>query len=411
MAEKLALLGGTPVRQEPFPGWAVFDETERNALIDVLESGQWNVGEKVTEFEQKYAAYQTAKYGIACTSGTTALEIAMIAAGIGAGDEVIVSPYTFMASVSSILRVNALPVFCDVELETYNLDPEKIEPLLTDKTKALMPVHFSGLICDMDRINAIADQHGLKVIEDAAHCWGSFWKGKGAGALGDAGGFSFQMSKNITAGEGGIVLTDDQELAARATAFGNCGRGFDDPWFGRFLMGTNLRMTAWQAAVLLVQLGRLQEQVEVRERNGRYLDRQLAGIEGIRQIREDDRQTQRSYHLYQYRYVQEEFGGLPREKFFEAAKAEGIDTYGGYPQPLHKMPLFQRAGTGREFCPLSCPFHGKEVDYREQSFPVAEEVCRVAGWMRQSILLGTREDMDDIVEAFRKVRDNVDQLL
>ena len=411
MDDKLALLGGTPVRQEPFPGWVVFDDAEREALIAVLESGQWNVGEKVTEFEEKYAEYQTAKFGVACTSGTTALEIAMIASGIGAGDEVILSPYTFMASVSSILRVNAVPVFCDVELETYNLDPSKIEPLINEKTKAIMPVHFSGLVCDMDRLNETAERHGLLVIEDAAHCWGSSWKGKGAGALGDAGGFSFQMSKNITAGEGGIMLTDNEELAAKAVAFGNCGRGLDDPWFGRFLLGMNLRMTAWQAAVMLAQLGRLQEQVEVRERNGRYLDAQLADIPGIEQIREDERQTQRSYHLYQYRYVQKDFGGLPRERFFEAMKAEGIDTYGGYPHPLHKMPLFQRAGTGAEFCPISCPYYGRDVDYRQTDCPVAEQVCREAGWMRQSILLGTREDMDDIVAAFHKVRNNVEQLL
>jgi len=411
MAERLALFGGTPVRQEPFPDWPVFGEAEREALINVLDSGNWNVGEKVAQFEEAYAAYQTARFGIACTSGTTALEIAMIAAGIGAGDEVILSPYTFMASASSILRVNAVPVFCDVEPDTFNLDPGRIETLINEKTKAIMPVHFSGLVCDMDRVNEIAKTAGLKVIEDAAHCWGSFWKGKGAGALGDAGAFSFQMSKNITGGEGGIVLTDDEEIAARARAFGNCGRGLDDPWYDHFLLGTNLRMTAWQAAVLLVQLNRLPEQVETRQRNGRYLDQQLSQIPGIRQIREDARQTQRSYHLYQYRYVPEEFDGLSRARFFEALNAEGVESYGGYAQPLHKLPLFQRMGTGPHFCPISCPYYGREVDYRQTRCPVAEQVCEEAGWMRQSILLGTREDMDAIVTAVRKVRDNAGQLL
>lgn len=410
MAEKLAFVGGTPVRRKPFPGWPVFGETERQALLEVLDSGHWNEGEKVAEFERRFAGYQRARFGIACTSGTAALEMALTAAGVGAGDEVIVSPYTFMASVSSILRVNAVPVFADVELDTFNLDPDTVEPLITDRTRAVMPVHFSGLICDMERLQSVADKHGLAIIEDAAHCWGSFWKGKGAGALGDAGGFSFQMSKNITAGEGGILLTDDEDLAVRARAFGDCGRGMDDPWFGRFLLGTNLRMTAWQAVVLLAQLERLPEQVETRRRNGRYLDEQLSRIDGIHVLREAEHQTRRSYHLYEYRYVAEEFDDLPREKFFAAMKAEGIDTYGGYPHPVYELPLFRRTGDGPGFCPVSCPYHGVSVDYRRVRRPVAEQVCRQAGWMRQSILLGTEQDMEDIVTAFRKVRDHVDQL-
>ncbi|MCK4374840.1 MAG: aminotransferase class I/II-fold pyridoxal phosphate-dependent enzyme, partial [Candidatus Brocadiae bacterium] len=198
MAE-LAINGGEPVRTKPWPAWPLFDEAEENALIEVLRSGRWYYAEKVKEFEKEFAAFQDAGFAVAVCNGTAALEAALVCRGVGAGDEVIIPAYTFRATADAVLRANAIPVFCDVELDTFNLDAEAAAALITDRTKAVVPVHWAGLPCDMDRIGELAAEHGLAVIEDACHSWGSRWKGKGTGALGDAGGFSFQLSKNITA--------------------------------------------------------------------------------------------------------------------------------------------------------------------------------------------------------------------
>ncbi len=402
MAE-LAINGGEPVRTKPWPAWPLFDEAEENALIEVLRSGRWYYADKVKEFEKEFAAFQDAGFGITVCNGTAALEAALVCRGVGAGDEVIIPAYTFQATADAVLRANAIPVFCDVELDTFNLDAEAAAVLITDRTKAVVPVHWAGLPCDMDRIGELAAEHGLAVVEDACHSWGSRWKGKGTGALGDAGGFSFQLSKNITAGEGGIVLTDDEELAALMRAFVNCGRGMDDPWYGHYRLGSNYRMTEFQAALLLVQLGRLEEQAERRAENAQYLNGELSRIAGVHIVREDERVTRRAYHAYLLRYVAAECDGLSREELIEALSAEGIPCWGSYSEPLYRNPLFQRSGDGPEYCPLSCPYYGGRMDYSEVECPNAERLCREAIWMSHSMLLGTREDMEDIVAAFHKV--------
>jgi len=387
----------------------VRDGREREALLEVLESGRWWYGERVREFEEKFAAFQGARFGITCVNGTAALELALIGAGIGAGQEVIVPPYTFVATATAVLRANAVPVFVDIELDTLNVDAEQIEAAITDKTAAILPVHFAGLPADMDRILEIARKHSLRVIEDAAHAWGSQWRGKGCGAIGDLGGFSFQLSKNITAGEGGIVLTDDPELADTVRSLSNCGRGQDKPWYEHYITGGNYRMTEFQAAVLLAQLTRLEEQTEVRARNAAILNQGLAGIEGLCTLREEPRATRRSYHLYGVRLLADEFGAS-REKLVEALRAEGIPASKGYPHPLYRNPLFHRKGTGPTYCPISCPYYGKEVDYTEVVCPNAERVCQEVVWLPQWALLGTEDDMHDIIAAVRKVRDNVAHL-
>ena len=220
---KLALLGGEPLRgpDKKWPDWPIFDDTERQALSQVLESGTWFSGPRVEAFQEEYAAFQGAKHCIACNSGTAALEIALEALGVGPGDEVIVPPYTFIATASSVARIGAYPVFVDVN-EAWNLDPDLVEQAITPRTKAIIPVHFAGCVCDMDRFRAISESHGIPVVEDACHSWGAKWRGKGTGALGACGAFSFQMSKNITAGEGGALLTDDAILAERCRSISNC---------------------------------------------------------------------------------------------------------------------------------------------------------------------------------------------
>jgi len=400
---KLAIYGGQPVRTEPFPGWPMHDASEREALNEVLESGKWWYGEKVRAFEERFAAYQDARFGITAVNGTAALQVALTAAGIGAGDEVIVPPYTFVATASAVLLANAVPVFADIDRDTLCIAPERIREAITEKTRAIIPVHFGGLPADMDEIGAIAEEHDLMVIEDACHAWGSEWKGRKVGAIGDMGCFSFQASKNITAAEGGIITTNDEALADQCRSYTNCGRGKDTPWYEHYLLGGNYRLTEFQAALLLCQLERLDEHVTIRQRNGKHLNERLSEIEGVEVHQEDPRSNRRSYHLYCFRFVPQAWDGVSRERFIEAVHAEGIPVSSGYPHPLYKNPLFQRKGEGPKFCPLSCPYYGKEMDYTKVVCPNVEQVCAESLWFTQTVLLGTKSDMDDMVEGIGKV--------
>lgn len=398
------------MRTKPFPEWPVYDECEERALIEVLRSRKWWYGERVKEFEQRFASYQDARFGITTTSGTTALQIALKAAGVGAGDEVIVPPYTFVATATAVLEVNAVPVFVDIGRDTLNLDPEAVEEAITEKTKAIIPVHFAGYPADMEEIGRIAQKHGLTVIEDACHAWGTDYKGRKVGAIGSMGAFSFQASKNITSSEGGIILTDDEELADLCRSYSNCGRVKDRPWYEHYILGGNYRMTEFQAAILLCQLARLDDQVTRRMENARILDEGLRELEGIELLQQEPKGKRRSYHLYCFRYVKEEFGGVPRERFIEALVAEGIPASPGYPFPLYRNPLFERRGERPRYCPLSCPYYGKEVDYSKVHCPNAEQACREVVWLPQTVLLGSKEDMEDIIKAVRKVREHAGEL-
>ena len=399
----LAVNGGVPVRERPLPSWPVFDDREVCAVTDVLRSGKWWYGQKVREFEQAFAAFQDARRGVSCTNGTAALEMGLLACGVGAGDEVIVPPYTFVATASAVLRVNAIPIFADIQLDTCNLDPGDAERKITRHTKAIIPVHFGGLPADMDAFADLARRHSLRIIEDACHSWGTRWKNKGTGALGDCGAFSFQMSKNITSGEGGILLSDDEQLVDRAVGYSNCGRGKGRPWYEHFVLGGNLRMTEIQAAILLVQLTRLEQQTLKREANAACLDDALKDVPGIALIKRDERVTRRSYHMYILRFLKRHWPGVDRVRFLEAVEAEGVAVSAGYPHPLYKNPLFQMEGTGPRFCPVSCPYYGEKVDYKSVVCPNAERLCEEACWIGHPALLGDEQDMKDIAEAVLKV--------
>ena len=289
---KLAIKGGEPVRESPFPQWPVFDRREVEALREVVNSRFWGIGgRKVKEFEGKFAAYQGAKYGVAVTSGTTALEIALRAANIGARDEVIVPAYTFSATAAAVLQVNALPVFADIDPSNYTLDPRRVEETITDRTKAIIPVHIGGCPANMDSIIKIANRNNLMTIEDACQSWGAEWKGRRVGAIGNLGAFSFQSSKNITSGEGGIITTNDKELYELCWSYHNCGRTLEGPQYEHELLGFNYRMTEFQAAVLLVQLSRLDEQTKTRNENASYLSKELSKIGGVEPLQQCEEVT------------------------------------------------------------------------------------------------------------------------
>ena len=401
MTAPLALLGGPPACPLPWPPWPVFDDTERRELLGVLESGRWWYGDKVREFEARFAAFQGARFGVTTTNGTTALEAGLRALGITAGDEVIVPPYSFIATASAVVTVGAVPVFADILPDTLCLDPDDVAAKLTPRTKALVPVHVGGLVADMDRLNALAARHGLRVLEDAAHSWGSQWRGKGTGTLGQAGTFSFQVSKNITAGEGGILLTDDEALADLCRSFTHCGRRKGGEWYDHDFLGSNLRLTEFQAAILLAQLSRLEAQTARRHAAARQLTPMLAGLPGVRLLTDDPRLTRRAYHLFIFR-VDEGALGITRDRFLAALVAEGVPASKGWYRPLYANGLFQRANLGPPHG-ISGPLAGRGVDYTQTVCPVCEQVCRDAVWLPQHALLAEPSQIECLGQAIRKV--------
>jgi len=305
------------------------------------------------------------------------------------------------------LSIGAVPIFVDIYPETLNLDPARIEEAITPRTRAIMPVHFAGQSADMDAINAIAKRHGLHVVEDAAHAHGSSWRGRKCGALGDAGSFSFQASKNMTAGEGGTITTNDEVLAARCRSYLWAGREPGRPWYEHHRLGWNYRITEFQSAILRVQLRRLPDQFARREANGRYLAEKLRQqVTGVMPQRIDERVTAMSYHLFIFRYDPEAFGGISRAHFLELLQAEGIPCASGYAHPLYQNPMFINKDFWKGGFPCIAPFADEMLDYRAFSgrCPVSEALCGDSVWLTQNLLLGDRADMDDIFEAIGKIQ-------
>ena len=405
---KLAINGGNPVRTEAFPKWPIWNESEINNLKEVIESGKWGSlhGDKVKIFSEKYASYHQAKHGICVNSGTTALEIALKSVGVAPGDQVILPCYTFVASATSILAVGAVPVFVDIDPETYNINFEKLEEAITDKTRAIMPVHFGGRPVDMDRLSAIAGKYKLSIVEDAAQAWGSEWKGMKVGAIGNAGCFSFQSSKNINSAEGGIILTNDDETAKFARSYSNCGRIENGVWYEHYYLGGNYRMTEFQAAVLSPQFDRYSKLLKKRQENARFLNEHLSKIDGVEILTEDSNITSNSIHLYIWRYKKDRFNNVPKEKFIDALQAEGLFLSGGYSIPLYSQPLFKNLAFGPR---------GEKVevgiDYSSMYLPETEKASfEEAIWFPQSVMLGEEKDMKDIVDAVAKVKENAGEL-
>jgi len=404
MTEKLAIDGGTPVRSKPFPSWPMWGKREEELLLEVLHSGKWGTlnGPKVIEFENKFAAFQGAKYGVCVTGGTAALELALRAMGIGPGDEVITSPYTFVATASAMFKVGATPTFADVEPGTLSLDAARVEEAITPRTKAILPVHIGGCPTNMDAINQVARRHRLLVLEDACQAWGAEWGGKRVGPLGDLGGFSFQASKNINAGEGGIIVTNDPELYERAWALHNVGRTLGKSRHEQDLLGFNYRMTEWQGAVLLAQLERLPQHIKLREESAAYLTDLLEEIPGITPRTRDPRVTQHAWHLYMFFYDGQAFGGLPREDFIRALQAEGVPCSPGY-KPLYTSPAVRRAWAEQQG--QIKPWQKEAASLPEaKPCPVCEKACQETVWFYQNMLLGDKRDMEDIATAIRKIQ-------
>ena len=406
---QLAVLGGQASCRVKVPNWPVSGPEEEQALLRVLHSGQWCriKAQEVANFEQRFAEYQGCRFGISATNGTVTLRIALIAAGIAAGDEVIVPPYTFIATASSVVEANATPVFVDIDPDTYCIDPTAVEAAITLRTRAIIPVHFGGRAAEMDAIMDIASRHNLVVIEDAAQAHGAEYKGRRLGSIGHMGSFSFQGSKNLCGGEGGMITTNDEQLAETCRSIENCGRTKDGPWYAHARVAGNYRMTEFQGALLNCQLDRLEEQANKREETGRYLASLLEELPGIKTQARDETITRHAYHLFMIRY-DESIYGVPRAIFLKALQAEGVIASGGYGSPLPHQPMF----TEKAFGPYTaCLRTRPDLDYSKVSCPVAEHVSYHEGlWLPPQCLLAEKQDMDQIAQAFEKVYKCRDEL-
>ena len=403
MTSELALLGGRPVRARPFASWPVFGRADEARLLRALRSGRWGrlQGDEVERFEARFAAMHGCRHGIAVANGTVSLRLALVAAGLRAEDEVIVPPYTFFSTASAVVEANMIPVFADIDPGSFNLDPAAAEAAITPRTRAIIPVHFAGQPADMSAIMRIARARKLIVIEDAAHAHGARYKGRPAGSLGHLASFSFQSSKNLTCGEGGIITTNDRRLADACRSLHNCGRVPGGVWYEHHTVSGNYRLGEFQGAVLNAQLDRLEAQTNTRDRNGRDLAARLSRFPGLHPQERPSSCTRHSYHLFMLRLDGEAFGA-PRPAVIEALRAEGIPCSAGYGFSLPKQPMFRKRAFGPYLDRAAA-----RLDYGGAHCPCSDLICREQGlWLEQSLFLGPRHDMEDIARAFEKIHEH-----
>ena len=410
---KLAITGGKPLRKKPLPQWPIATKAEAAALKNVLESTLWGgqpfPGKHAAAFAAKFARVHTAKYAQCVNTGTVAIQAALKAIGIKPGDEVIVPAYTWEGTVGPVLLVSAVPVFVDVDPDTYCLDVRLIERAITPKTKAILPVHLGMRFADMDEILRIATKHNLKVVEDCAHAHGGLWMGKGAGSMGDLGAFSFQSSKLITSGEGGAVVTNNLEYMERVQSYINAGRASVTDKYHHRIIGFNYRLGEFQAAVLGPQLDRLPAQSAIRERNMRYFESRLQNTTGIGLLKPDPRITRLAPYGYVLKYFSQKAKEIPRASFVAALQLEGIPCDGLFYEPVYKSSLFPVDPA--DFPALSWG-REKPLDLRNlYSCPESERAAyHEAVWFPHQNFLGSREDTGTIADAVEKVLANIEEL-
>jgi dTDP-4-amino-4,6-dideoxygalactose transaminase len=399
----LAIQGGTPVRAKPWPRWPMWDQAEERAVLEALRGGEWGgfpmPNRHAGRFAEAFARYHDCEHGLCVANGTVSIEVAIQAAGVEPGAEVVVPAYTFEATAAAVLFAGCVPVLADVTAGSYCLDPASLEASIGPRTQAVIPVHLGMRFADLDAIGALAERHGLAVIEDCAHAHGGQWRGRGAGSWGIAGSFSFQTSKLMTAGEGGIVITRDSRVLDRLFALANCGRQRPGRAADTPVIGHNYRMTDFQAAILEVQLGRLAEQHERRNANVARLESALEAVEGLEPLARDPRVTRQAAYQVVLRYSAARFGDLPRAAFVAALEAEGVPCDAHFYDALTRSSLLvlderrypawaKRSAESRvAWCP-----NAERAAYEE------------AVWLPHQLFLGDGADVDQIVEAIAKVR-------
>lgn len=405
---KLALNGGAPVRTAPFPERPLFDHSELAALEEVLTSRRWTSApyvfhgdlslSRVHTLGERFAAYHDCRFGVPVGSGTDSLQLAYAAAGLGPGDEAIMPPNTFIATATPALNLGAVPVFADVDPETLCLDSDAVEAAITERTRLIVPLHLGGYPADMDRIMDVAARHNLKVVADACHAPGTEWRGRKVASYSHLSCFSFQQDKQITSGEGGMVITDDESLYEQCYMLHNDGRGLREEGGHFVVQGWNFRMSEFQAAVLLAQMERMPDLILLKNRNADTLAAGLADMGGLGWPKPDERIGLQSLVYPRLRYHQDAFDGLPADSFAAALRAEGIPCAAGGGWVLYHHPLFAEARFRFET--------SKAIDYTQVHCPNAESAGGRWLALPQEVMLADESAMADIVEAVAKVKAN-----
>lgn len=391
--------------------WPRLGGDEATAAVQrVIESGRWgrlHPNSFAEQFEAAFSSFQQARQGIAVANGTVSLQLILRTLNIGIGDEVIVPALTFIATASAVAEVGAIPIFADVDPETLTIDPTSVAAAITPRTRAIIGVHYGGFPIDFDRLLPLAQDHGLFLIEDAAHAQGTEWRGARVGALGIFGSFSFQETKSLPGGEGGIILTNDDGYAERARLLHNIGRRLDKPEYMHYALASNYRLGEFQASLLLAQFAHLPEQVQTRDRAGRQLDAALAATGILLPQRRDERITQRGYYFAVFRYQEHALDDLPRAAFVAALRAEGVPTGIGYGVPVYRYPAFAAEALA------SSPLRGLESvpRYDQVRLPVTERVCdREQITIPHPILLTGDEGIRMIADSVAKIAEHRDDL-
>ena len=411
-----AILGGQKIRTKAWPVWPMWNPaTDEEQVLKILRSGVWSRAGVVTEFEKKWAETIGVKRCLAVVNGTNALIASLIQLNIGGGDEVIVTPYTFISSIQAVLIAGAMPVFVDIDPETYQINPDKIEAKITSRTRAIMPVHILGLPANMEKIMEIAKKHNLVVVEDACQAWLAEINHKKVGTFGNAGCFSFQNSKHLPLGEGGAIVSDDEKFIDRCFSYHNMGLPYGGVigavGTGSVMLGTKIRITEYQAAIGLAQLGRLDEQTTKRNKNAAYLRSKIKEISGIVPYKLYNNVTRAAFHMFAFRYKKEEFQDLSRSKFLEALTAEGIPNLTGYAPFLNKQPYLNNAFQSKNYQKMYPKAMLDFEKFKEQNkCPENDVLCEESVWLMQNLLLAEESDMDDIANAIERIYQNAEKI-
>ena len=395
-------------KQPNFVEWPIWDETDVKIVSDVIKSGKWwcgapqnHVGENIWKFQKEFSTFLNIKHVFACTNGTHAIEIALMALKIGRGDEVIVSDWTFVASASAVVSVGAVPIFCDIDPETFLLNPDLIENLITERTKAIICVHLGGMPCDMEQILQIAKVHDLRVIEDCAHAHGSQYKGKSVGSWGDCGTFSFQGGKVLNSGEGGAIVCNDDSLALQIYEVLDSGRQPGKWFYDHFSYGSDFRLGELNAALLRTQLKKYPEQLQTRNSNAIYLSKQLQQIHGVYPQKIPEEVNQCARYVFPVYFDPEQFGGMDYTQMYKELKEAGIPTDACYP-PLHKLDLFVDIKLLPHIDYSNANWGGEKSN--PENFPVITKIHKNAFELSHRVLLSERESLDFIVETIKNIQ-------
>ncbi len=390
-----------------FQQWPIWDEEEIKAVQDVIRSDNWwcgapadQTGKHVWAFQKEFAGSQEARHCIAVSNGTVAIETALIALNVGMGDEVIVPDYTFVASASAVVATNAIPIFCDINSDTFIMDVDKVQSLITPRTRAIVAVHLGGNPVEMDRLCEIAGKHHIKIVEDCAHSHGSRYKGKRVGNWGDAGTFSFQASKVLTSGEGGAIICNDKSLAEKIYSISDCGRKIGSHFYSHYIYGSNYRMSEFLAAVLRAQLKKFPSQHILRNRNAKYLNEKLSSIDGIKVMKPTPGTEELGYYIYPFVFDPSCFGNITKENFTGKLNIAGIPTDDCYP-PLHTLACFKDVNLRKGIDYSRANWGGEKSDNRY--FPVVTDIYSRSVQLPQYLLLTEKERLDYVVNVIKSL--------